>query len=164
MSKKGVFDVHSLFTVILAIGVRESALFTKIFTGMNLCVLSYIVIAGAFQDKSDNWNIPASQVNADTVDGQCGVGQTCGNGGFNPYGVKGIMKGAATCFYAFVGFDSIATTGNEETSTDFLRLIERRFDIQAKKPGILKEPFLLQRLHHLLLSSCFTPVLALLLQ
>jgi cationic amino acid transporter 2 len=102
-----------LVTIILAIGVRESALFTKIFTGMNLCVLSYIIIAGAFQDKSENWKIPASQVNADTVAGQCGNGQTCGNGGFNPYGVKGIMKGAATCFYAFVGFDSIATTGEE---------------------------------------------------
>lgn len=99
------------FSVILAVGVKESATFTKLFTGLNLCILSYVIIAGAFKDDPNNWSIPASRVKKETPADHCGNPSGCGNGGFDPYGVKGIIKGAATCFYAFVGFDAIATTG-----------------------------------------------------
>lgn len=52
--------------------------------------------------KISNWNISKSEI-PPGVDG--------GNGGFAPFGWSGIIAGAARCFYGFIGFESISTTG-----------------------------------------------------
>ncbi|KAJ8319744.1 hypothetical protein KUTeg_001331 [Tegillarca granosa] len=90
--------------VILAVGVKESSTFNNIFTGVNLLVVTYIIICGMFKADIHNWQISPSEIPNSTTEGE---------GGFMPFGFSGMMSGAATCFYAFVGFDCIATTGEE---------------------------------------------------
>lgn len=90
--------------VVLSFGVKESTQFNLIFTAINFFVVFYCVIVGSFKINFHNWNISKDEIPAD-VDG--------GKGGFFPFGIKGMISGAATCFYSFVGFDAIATTGEE---------------------------------------------------
>lgn len=73
-------------------GVKGSAYFNSLFTVINLLVVTFVIFAGLTYADFSNWS---------TGDG------------FAPYGASGVVAGAATCFYAFVGFDSIATAGEE---------------------------------------------------
>lgn len=86
------FIVTIIITLVLAVGVKQSSTFTSFFNILNLLVVVFIIICGLFFVDMRNW-----------TDGK----------GFFPYGASGVLSGAATCFYAFVGFDIIATTGEE---------------------------------------------------
>ncbi|NXI02866.1 CTR1 protein, partial [Pachycephala philippinensis] len=104
----------SLLTLLLAFGVSESALVNKIFTAVNLLVLSFVIIAGFIKGDIKNWQLSEENcVNLSQSDSPEDMKKVCGSGGFVPFGLEGILTGAATCFYAFVGFDCIATTGEE---------------------------------------------------
>ncbi|NWZ12622.1 CTR1 protein, partial [Agelaius phoeniceus] len=102
-----------LLTVLLSFGVSESALVNKIFTAVNLLVLSFVIIAGFIKGNIKNWQLSESHVNLSLLDTPDDMKEAFGSGGFFPFGLEGMLTGAATCFYAFVGFDCIATTGEE---------------------------------------------------
>ncbi|NXO71361.1 CTR3 protein, partial [Phainopepla nitens] len=103
-----------LLTVLLAFGVSESALVNKIFTAVNLLVLSFVIIAGFIKGDIKNWQLSEKNcVNCSQSDSPEDMKKAFGSGGFFPFGLEGVLAGAATCFYAFVGFDCIATTGEE---------------------------------------------------
>ncbi|NWZ84120.1 CTR1 protein, partial [Poecile atricapillus] len=103
-----------LLTVLLAFGVSESALVNKIFTAVNLLVLSFVIIAGFIKGDIKNWQLSEKDcVNFSQSNSPDDMRKAFGYGGFFPFGLEGVLSGAATCFYAFVGFDCIATTGEE---------------------------------------------------
>ncbi|XP_074910165.1 cationic amino acid transporter 3 [Buteo buteo] len=104
-----------LLTALLAFGVSESALVNKIFTAVNLVVLGFVIIAGFVKGDIKNWQLSVEDyINHSYLDPLDDISKKAfGSGGFVPFGLEGILTGAATCFYAFVGFDCIATTGEE---------------------------------------------------
>lgn len=80
-------------SLILAVGVKTSAYINNGLTILNLLVICLVIVLGFYHADISNWS---SQ-----------------KGGFMPYGFSGVLTGAATCFYAFVGFDSISSSSEE---------------------------------------------------
>ncbi|XP_061711076.1 cationic amino acid transporter 2-like [Cydia pomonella] len=100
------FGITVAFSVALALGAKESSVANNICTLINLTIILFVVIAGLFKADIANWRI-----NVDELPKLEGVNY--GSGGFAPFGVMGILSGAGECFYGFIGFDCIATAGEE---------------------------------------------------
>nr|CAD7572735.1 unnamed protein product [Timema californicum] len=98
------FSASMSLTVALALGVKESSFMNNILTTLNMGVVLFVIIAGSWKANPQNWKISKQDIPP---------GVNGGKGGFLPFGFVGALKGAATCFYGFVGFDCIATTGEE---------------------------------------------------
>ncbi|CAD1475285.1 unnamed protein product, partial [Heterotrigona itama] len=98
------FGLVMLLIILLSVGVKESSILNNIFTVINLTTIVIIIVAGSMKADPANWRIPVEDIHNAT---------NPGSGGFMPFGISGVMIGAAKCFFGFVGFDAVATTGEE---------------------------------------------------
>ncbi|XP_053669815.1 uncharacterized protein LOC128720186 [Anopheles nili] len=98
------FSVAILLGIALAFGLKKSTMVNNAFTVLNIFIVLFVIVAGAINADPENWRVKPENVSSL---------YNAGEGGFFPFGFEGTLRGAATCFFGFVGFDCIATTGEE---------------------------------------------------
>ena len=103
------FVITALLTIVLVLGIRQSATFNAIMVAVKLAVVFFIIAVGIFYTNQDNWHPFAPY-------GYFGIsffGKTI-LGAHGPGGEPlGVMAGAAIVFYAYIGFDSVSTHAEE---------------------------------------------------
>jgi len=119
------FDVAPLiivafFTALLVLGTTIGARVDGALTVLKIAIVLFVVVVGFFYIKADNFTpfIPPSEPAASSDSGVSAVmNQPLWQWatGMTPsiYGVAGIISGAALVFFAFLGFDVVATTSEE---------------------------------------------------
>jgi basic amino acid/polyamine antiporter, APA family len=84
-------------TMLLVIGVSESANVNSAIVVIKVAVVMIVIGAGAFFIVPENWHpfIPEN------------------TGRFGEYGWSGILRGAGVIFFAYIGFDAVSTSAQE---------------------------------------------------
>lgn len=76
-------------TALIYRGVHETKTVGNFFVSLKLTVIVLVIIVGAFYVKPENWSP------------------------FAPNGLAGVLQGVASVFFAYIGFDALATTAEE---------------------------------------------------
>lgn len=87
------FCIASLITIILVLGIKESARFNATIVAIKVSVVFFVIFVGSRYVDASNWGHDWSS--------------------FAPLGMAGIGAGAAYIFFAYIGFDAVSTTAQE---------------------------------------------------
>ena len=110
----GALLVIAFVTAILAWGTKLSAEVSLVITVIKVSVVLLVVVVGAFYIKTANYTpfIPPAESGGDAATEQSLLSLITGASGSN-YGWYGLLAGASIVFFAFIGFDIVATTAEE---------------------------------------------------
>ncbi len=78
-----------IMTSLVYIGIRESKLTANVMTVLKIAIILLVIFLGATYVNPENWSP------------------------FAPNGASGVLKGVSAVFFAYIGFDALATTAEE---------------------------------------------------
>lgn len=101
---------------VLAAGTKLSSRVSMVITAIKVAIVLFVIIFGLFFVKAANYSpyIPPGETGGTA---STGVDQTVfswlAGGTSSAFGVFGLLAGASLVFFAFIGFDIVATTAEE---------------------------------------------------
>ena len=112
----GAFVLVAILTLLVAWGIKESLRVNLVLVALKVFIVLFVIVAGLFYVRPSNWTpfVPPSAPGAEAAEGiRAPVLQVLT--GMEPatFGVMGIMSAAALVFFAYIGFDVVATTAEE---------------------------------------------------
>ena len=109
------FLLVAALTVLISIGIKESMRVNLVLVGIKLFIVLFVIVAGIGFINKANYSpfIPPSQPAEAKGALESPLLQTLL--GFTPtdFGLLGIVSGASLVFFAYIGFDVVATTAEE---------------------------------------------------
>jgi APA family basic amino acid/polyamine antiporter len=104
-----------VLTAILVLGTKLSARVTTLVVAVKVTVVLVVIVAGAFFVKGANYDpfVPESQPVEAGGDLQAPLVQLMFGWAPSNFGVMGIFTAASIVFFAFIGFDVVATAAEE---------------------------------------------------
>ncbi|WP_101524280.1 amino acid permease [Nocardioides houyundeii] len=118
----GVVDLPAviialLVTGALIVGIKFSSRLNQVVVAIKLLVIAAVIVFGVSHIDTDNYSpfIPKSQPAPEGGDGFLDNTLISTLLGIDPavYGLAGVIAGASIVFFAFLGFDIVATTAEE---------------------------------------------------
>ncbi|KKF00831.1 amino acid permease [Mycolicibacterium obuense] len=113
----GALIIIAFVTAILAYGTKLSAGVSLAITAVKVAVVLLVVIVGAFYIKTQNFTpfVPPAEAGGGGSGTEQSLFSLLTGAEGSHYGLYGVLAGASIVFFAFIGFDIVATTA-EETS------------------------------------------------
>lgn len=114
----GPFLIVAIFTALLVLGTKLSARVGNVITVIKIAVVLFVIVVGFFYVKAENYApfvppaVPAAGSGGTEVLKQSFFSFLTGAAPAQ-YGVFGVFGGAALVFFAFIGFDVVATSAEE---------------------------------------------------
>ncbi|MDQ4488651.1 amino acid permease [Sinomonas sp. ASV486] len=114
----GPFLIVAVFTALLVIGTKLSARVANVFTVIKIAVVLFVIVVGFFYVKAENFApfipdaVAAKSAGGTEVLQQSLFSFLTGSAPAH-YGLFGVFGGAALVFFAFIGFDVVATSAEE---------------------------------------------------
>jgi basic amino acid/polyamine antiporter, APA family len=95
--------IVAALTVLLVVGVRESARVNSVIVGIKLVVVFIFIASAASFVSTSHW-ATAGNPAGNFIPPNVGPGQ---------FGWSGVLRGAAVVFFAYIGFDAVSTAAQE---------------------------------------------------